>query len=183
MHCRQCCIDRSIVFADRKGQTHEVPSRHDTMHLSHLQNNQSRRRFVLSSFTARLCILFGLQANTRVKSWTIAASKPRAISTSKVCVDHGVHFEHVRHALEPQWRFETKMPGTMEGDENDKIELECSVQDEDAECEWYFAGEVSSVQLRSACRLTVVLFARKFIPSPIRTSSRSSPTARFASWW
>ena len=33
--------------------------------------------------------------------------------------------------------------GTLEGDENDKIELECSVQDEDAECDWYFAGEVS----------------------------------------
>jgi hypothetical protein len=35
------------------------------------------------------------------------------------------------------------MPPTLEGDENDKIELECSVQDEDAECDWYFAGEVS----------------------------------------
>jgi hypothetical protein len=31
----------------------------------------------------------------------------------------------------------------LEGDEKDKIELECSVQDEDAECDWYFAGEVS----------------------------------------
>jgi len=45
--------------------------------------------------------------------------------------------------IEPQWRFETRLPGTLESDENDKIELECSVQDEDAECDWYFAGEVS----------------------------------------
>ncbi|CAF4088504.1 unnamed protein product, partial [Adineta steineri] len=42
---------------------------------------------------------------------------------------------------EPQWRFETKLPATLEGDENDKIELECSVQDEDAECDWFFEGE------------------------------------------
>ena len=45
--------------------------------------------------------------------------------------------------LEPQWRFETKLPATLEADENDKIELECTVQDEDAECDWFFAGEVS----------------------------------------
>ncbi len=46
---------------------------------------------------------------------------------------------------EPQWRFETKLPASLEGDENDKLELECSVQDEDAECDWYFAGEVSEI--------------------------------------
>ncbi len=45
--------------------------------------------------------------------------------------------------IEPQWRFETKLPGTLEADEDDKIELECTVQDEDAECDWFFAGEVS----------------------------------------
>jgi len=45
--------------------------------------------------------------------------------------------------IEPQWRFETKLPPTLETDENDKIELECTVQDEDAECDWSFAGEVS----------------------------------------
>lgn len=45
--------------------------------------------------------------------------------------------------LEPQWRFETKLPPSLEADENDMIELECTVQDEDAECDWFFAGEVS----------------------------------------
>ncbi len=49
--------------------------------------------------------------------------------------------------LEPQWRFETKLPGTLEADEDDKIELECTVQDEDAECDWFFAGEVSQILL------------------------------------
>ena len=124
------------------------------MHLSHLQNNQSRRRFVHLPFVARLCIRVAVQANTRVKSWMIVASKPRAISTSKVCRSFGRHGQRFDPSLEPQWRFETKMPGTMEGDENDKIELECSVQDEDAECEWYFAGEVSCVACRTACRRT-----------------------------
>jgi len=46
---------------------------------------------------------------------------------------------------EPQWRFETKLPASLEGDQNYKLELECSVQDEDAECDWYFAGEVSEI--------------------------------------
>jgi hypothetical protein len=31
----------------------------------------------------------------------------------------------------------------LEANEDDKIELECTVQDEDAECDWSFAGEVS----------------------------------------
>ncbi|CAF4395927.1 unnamed protein product, partial [Adineta steineri] len=26
------------------------------------------------------------------------------------------------HVQKPQWRFETKLPATLEGDENDKIE-------------------------------------------------------------
>ena len=52
---------------------------------------------------------------------------------------------NIKYFVEPQWRFETRLPATLEGDEGDKIELECSVQDEDAECEWYFAGEVSSI--------------------------------------
>ena len=32
----------------------------------------------------------------------------------------------------------------LEVDENDRVELECSVQDEDAECDWFYEGEVSS---------------------------------------
>ena len=44
--------------------------------------------------------------------------------------------------LEPQWRFERKLPATIEVDPNESVELECSVQDEDAECEWFLAGEV-----------------------------------------
>lgn len=47
--------------------------------------------------------------------------------------------------IEPQWRFETKLPPTLESDENNKVELECTVQDEDAECDWYFNGEVSFI--------------------------------------
>jgi hypothetical protein len=45
------------------------------------------------------------------------------------------------------------LPASLEGDENDKIELECSVQDEDAECDWYFAGEVSVVLHHSITNL------------------------------
>ncbi|CAF0733809.1 unnamed protein product [Adineta steineri] len=36
---------------------------------------------------------------------------------------------------ELQRRFETKLPATLEGDEIDKIELERSIQDVDAECD------------------------------------------------
>lgn len=53
--------------------------------------------------------------------------------------------------LEPQWRFETKLPSHMEADENNKIELECTVQDEDAECDWYANGEVSFIILCNKC--------------------------------
>ncbi len=67
----------------------------------------------------------------------------------KVVYTKLLNWSHIFH-IEPQWRFETKLPGTLEGDENDKIELECSVQDEDAECDWYFAGDVSWIfQLNS----------------------------------
>ena len=70
--------------------------------------------------------------------------------------------------LEPQWRFESRLPVALEGDENDKIELECSVQDEDAECDWYFAGEVSrSTNSNSFC--SFVFFSFKENPSGIES--------------
>ncbi|CAF1165631.1 unnamed protein product [Adineta steineri] len=34
-----------------------------------------------------------------------------------------------------------ELPATLEGDQNDKIELECNVQDEYAKCDWYFESE------------------------------------------
>lgn len=47
--------------------------------------------------------------------------------------------------LEPQWRFENKLPATLESDQGETVELECTVEDPDAECEWHFGGEVRSV--------------------------------------
>lgn len=93
--------------------------------------------------------LNSLQANTPVKSTMIEASKPRDISTWKVTIIIQRCDRSKFVSPEPQWRFETRLPTTLEGDENDKIELECSVQDEDAECDWYFAGEVSRRRLTS----------------------------------
>ncbi|CAF1402962.1 unnamed protein product, partial [Adineta steineri] len=61
--------------------------------------------------------------------------------TCQIDDDRGIKTTGYLYVEEPQWRFETKLPGTLEADEKDKIELECSVQDEDAECDWYFAGE------------------------------------------
>ena len=61
--------------------------------------------------------------------------------------------------LEPQWRFETKLPATIEVDPNESVELECSVQDEDAECEWFLAGEVGVD--RATHTVFVFSFARK----------------------
>lgn len=61
---------------------------------------------------------------------------------------------NLRVCLEPQWRFETKLPPSLEADENEQIELECTVQDEDAECDWFFAGEVSAY----SCSSSVTLF-------------------------
>ncbi|CAF4189098.1 unnamed protein product [Rotaria sp. Silwood2] len=61
--------------------------------------------------------------------------------TCQIDDDRGVKTSGYLYVEEPQWRFETKLPLTLEGDENDKIELECSVQDEDAECDWFFAGD------------------------------------------
>ncbi|CAF1142161.1 unnamed protein product [Rotaria sordida] len=61
--------------------------------------------------------------------------------TCQIDDDRGIKTTGYLYVEEPQWRFESKLPQTLEGDENDKIELECTVQDEDAECEWYFNGE------------------------------------------
>ncbi|CAF4536552.1 unnamed protein product [Rotaria sp. Silwood1] len=55
--------------------------------------------------------------------------------------DRAIKTSGYLYVEEPQWRFESKLPPNMEGDENNKIELECSVQDEDAECEWFIHGE------------------------------------------
>ncbi|CAF4156732.1 unnamed protein product, partial [Adineta steineri] len=61
--------------------------------------------------------------------------------TCQIDDERGIKTTGSVYVEEPQWRFETKLPATLEGDENDKIELECSVQDEDAECDWFFEGE------------------------------------------
>ncbi|CAM4765861.1 unnamed protein product [Rotaria magnacalcarata] len=61
--------------------------------------------------------------------------------TCQIADDRGIKTTGYLYVEEPQWRFETKLPPTMETDENNKVELECSVQDEDAECDWYANGE------------------------------------------
>lgn len=63
--------------------------------------------------------------------------------TCEIDDGRGVKTTGYLYVEEPQWRFETKLPPTLEGDPGDTIELECTVQDEDADCEWSFAGEVS----------------------------------------
>jgi len=62
--------------------------------------------------------------------------------TCEIDDGRGVKTTGYLYVEEPQWRFETKLPPTLEGDPGETIELECSVQDEDAECEWSFAGEI-----------------------------------------
>jgi hypothetical protein len=81
--------------------------------------------------------------------------------TCQIDDDRGIKTSGYLYVEEPQWRFETKLPGTLEGDEGDKIELECSVQDEDAECDWYFAGEVSHILIIFLI-LIMKIFNRKF---------------------
>ncbi|CAF1322095.1 unnamed protein product [Adineta steineri] len=60
---------------------------------------------------------------------------------------------------EPPWCFETKLPATLEGNENAKIELECSVQDENAECDWYFESEKILPELYSD-RYEIISYAK-----------------------
>ena len=66
-------------------------------------------------------------------------------NSNKIIALKSLFFFHFLFLIEPQWRFETKLPSTLTADENNEIELECSVQDEDAECDWYYAGEVNSI--------------------------------------
>ena len=113
-----------------------------------------------------------MKVNTPVKSMMIVVSKHPVIFTSKVrhsFVHRSIHCWF--STLEPQWRFESKLPQALEGDENDKIELECSVQDEDAECDWYYAGEVS----RSMVSWIRQLFSshRKSYRNPIQINTKS----------
>ena len=42
------------------------------------------------------------------------------------------------YVLEPAFRFTKRLPTQIEGQEDQNIELECEIEDEDAECEWYF---------------------------------------------
>lgn len=43
---------------------------------------------------------------------------------------------------EPAFKFIKRLPQQAEGDENMTAELECEIEDPDAECEWFFEGKV-----------------------------------------
>ena len=43
---------------------------------------------------------------------------------------------------EPAFKFTKRLPQQIECDEYKTGELECEIEDEDAECEWYFDGKV-----------------------------------------
>ena len=43
---------------------------------------------------------------------------------------------------EPAFKFKTRLPPQIECDEYKTAEMECEIEDEDAECEWFFEGKV-----------------------------------------
>ena len=83
--------------------------------------------------------------------------------------------------VEPQWRFETKLPPTLEGDPGDTIELECTVQDEDADCEWSFAGDVSDEADNNRSRDDFFCH-RSSLRNPIRRNTKSFLMTKFVNW-
>ena len=42
---------------------------------------------------------------------------------------------------EPAFKFTKRLPQQLEGDEGMSCEIECEIEDPDAECDWYFEGE------------------------------------------
>lgn len=42
---------------------------------------------------------------------------------------------------EPAFKFTKRLPPQVEGDEGMTAEIECEIEDRDAECEWYFEGK------------------------------------------
>jgi hypothetical protein len=42
---------------------------------------------------------------------------------------------------EPAFKFTKRLPQTVEGDEGLTAEIECEIEDRDAECDWYFEGK------------------------------------------
>jgi len=53
------------------------------------------------------------------------------------------------YVLEPAFRFSKRLPQQMDAVENNRIELECEIEDEDAECDWYFNEEVSYLKFKN----------------------------------
>jgi hypothetical protein len=43
---------------------------------------------------------------------------------------------------EPAFKFLKRLPPQIEANENHSGELECEIEDPDAECDWYFDGKV-----------------------------------------
>ncbi|KAL7668242.1 hypothetical protein ACOME3_008952 [Neoechinorhynchus agilis] len=46
------------------------------------------------------------------------------------------------YVTEPQWRFRRKLPDSIVVNEHDDLVLEVEVEDPEAECEWFYQGEV-----------------------------------------
>jgi hypothetical protein len=44
---------------------------------------------------------------------------------------------------EPAFKFTKRLPNQVEANEKQNGELECEIEDEDAECDWYFDGKVN----------------------------------------
>ena len=60
---------------------------------------------------------------------------------------------------EPAFKFTKRLPQQVEVDEYKNGELECEIEDEDAECEWFFEGKVLFLFLISLSnKVLIVLF-------------------------
>ena len=153
------------------------------MHFTYCENGEKRWRSNRFSDRVRMepFRFFSLQANTPARSTMVVEWKQRVISTSKVCysVESFLIGASDLLRLEPQWRFETKLPATLEGDPGETIELECSVQDEDAECEWSFAGEVSEVECDPRAFISSFRSSNRM---PIRIVTKSFRSTKFENW-
>ena len=50
---------------------------------------------------------------------------------------------------EPAFKFLKRLPPQIEANENHSGELECEIEDPDAECDWYFDGKVNKLKFEN----------------------------------
>ncbi len=47
---------------------------------------------------------------------------------------------------EPAFKFTKRLPAQIEANEYQNADIECEIEDENAECEWYFEGKVKHTE-------------------------------------